>query len=62
MRGTGTVISISDRYGFIRNDEGGADVFFSAPAAWGNIKYGSRVEFDLLNEVKPRACNVKVIK
>ena len=62
----GTVINVSASYGFIRPDadEGQriADVFFSTPACWGVPRYGSRVEFDLLNEAKPRACNVKVIK
>lgn len=57
----GTVVNISPRYGFIRPDEGGAEVFFSVPACWGVPRMGSRVEFELLNEKKPRACNVRVL-
>ena len=63
----GTVINVGSSFGFIRPDaadegERIADVFFSTPACWGVPRFGSRVEFDLLNEAKPRACNVKVIK
>lgn len=62
----GTVINVSSRYGFIRPDadeasERMADVYFSTPACWGVPRYGSRVEYDLMNSAKPRACNVKVI-
>lgn len=67
MRGTITFISADETYGFIRLDADDhaqrlADAFFSVPACWGPARVGKRVTCDLLNEAKPRACNVRVLK